>query len=75
MTLNVVDALAAGQKLLQDRSAEFIRLEKQYKGEMLTLKRDQKREMDAVYRKFANHRDDLEKLSQTQTQLQVRARA
>ena len=41
---------------------------------MLTLKRDQKREMDAVYRKFANHRDDLEKLSQTQTQLQVRAR-
>ena len=40
---------------------------------MLTLKRDQKREMDAVYRKFANHRDDLEKLSQTQTQLQVRA--
>ena len=62
-----------GQRLVQERSGEVVRLEKQYKAELMTLKRDQKRELDSVHRKYANHREDLEKLQQSQTQLQVRA--
>ena len=63
------------KKVAQERSAEFARMEKNARAEILSLNRDHKREVEALQRKFASHRDDLEKLQSTEKELTVRGNA
>ena len=59
------------KKVAQEKSAEFARVEKNARAEILALNRDHKREVEAMQRKFASHKDDIEKLETTEKDLAV----
>ena len=61
-----------GQKLQMEKSAERAHFEREQKYELQNQKREHKREMDSLTRRFANHQADIEKLNAAEKEVEVR---